>query len=262
MSRPHFTPIPLLPALWIALGMLTGGVAEEDWPNDAGNPNPPIATATFMANGIFDAADPTYTPPTADDFDRVIMGRDDAAVAARKQEAIDYFQERFGVDFSQADFAQGGSIALLHTLNDPRWNYRCYRLPHRPVPPEGLIVNDAQYVMAVVGPEATLYGSWGGAAGTVVPGGTVAVNGEYLIQGSRRYRVRDPRNIHIRFASVSPIFNAISGNIKFDCRLQSDYFGTGVALGRQEFYLLSDGMTQIAINNVLQFPAPEWSLQE
>lgn len=228
---------------------------ERNWPN----PNQPDAVAIFMANGIFDSADPDYVPPTAEDFDAVIMGRDAAAAAARKQEAIDYFLERFGIDFSNGDIAQGGAIALIRSYNDPRWNYRCYKLPNRYVPKSGLIVHDAQYVMAVFGTEATFYGSWGGDSGTVVPGGTVAVDGEYLIQGTNKFRQGHPRNIHVRFNSVTPIFDALSGNIKFDCRLNSDDFGSGAALGRQEFYQLQNGLTQIAINNVLQFPGPQWA---
>ena len=116
--------------------------------------------------------------------------------------------------------------------------------------------------MAVVGPQATLFGTWGGESGTLVAGGTVAVNGEYLIQGTNEFRQGHPRNIHIRFNSVTPIFGAASGNIKFDCRLNSDRLGTGVALGRQEFYQLESGLTQIAINNVLQFLAPQWSNEQ
>ncbi|MEM7456703.1 MAG: hypothetical protein AAF456_20330 [Planctomycetota bacterium] len=235
----------------------------QTWPfRNFPNSNRPDATALFMANGIYDAADPNYQPPTADDFDRIIMGRDEEAIEDRRQEAADYFLERFGVDFSESDFAQGGAIGLFHVYSDPRWNYRCYKLPGRNVPRTGLIVHDAQYVMAVLAPQATLFGSWGGASGTVVDAGTVAVDGEYLIQGTNRFRCGNPRNVHLTFRSVTPIFDASSGNIKFDCRLDSEQFGAGAALGRQETYVLNNGMTQIAINNVLQFPAPLWSFEQ
>jgi hypothetical protein len=64
-------------------------------------------------------------------------------------------------------------------------------------------------------PEATLYGSWGGAGGTVVPGGTVAVDGEYLIQDTDRFRRGHPKNIYIHFESTSPIFNALFQGKRF-----------------------------------------------
>lgn len=237
-----------------------GYVVHDQWPlNNYPNSNRPDSVGVFMANGIFDVSDSNYVAPTAEEFDRTIMGRDDEEVLIRKQSAIDYFFARFGIDFSQGDFAQNGAIALLHVYQDPRWNYRCYKLPGRHVPRSGLIVHDAQYVMAVVADEATLFGSWGGEEGTVVAGGTVAVDGEYLIQGTNRFRQGHQRNVYIRFNSVSPIFNAASGNIKFDCRIHSDRFGVGAAIGRQELYFLENGLSQVAINNVLQFPAPQWT---
>jgi hypothetical protein len=253
-------------ALWILIVVFvaTGAsvAVHQQWPFDNRvNWNQPDSVAVFMANGVFDPGDTEYVAPTAEDFDREIMQRDDDEIEQRRQEAVDYFLERFGVDFSDADIAQDGAIILLHVYQDPRWNYRCYKLPCRYVPRSGYVVHDAQYVMAVVAPNATFYGSWGGEEGTEVPGGSVAVNGEYLIQGSRRFRPGSRRNMHIRFVSVSPIFNAASGDIKFDCLLTDSPWGLGAAIGRQESNVLSDGTVQIAIQNVLQFPPPEWALE-
>jgi hypothetical protein len=236
-------------------------VRANDWPeNNVPNPVLPEAMGVFMANGIFDGSDPDYLAPTAEDFDEVIMGRDEVGKLLRRQEAVDYFIERYGVDFSFSDFAQNGNIILLHNYQDPRWNYRAYNVPgHSDIPKSGLIVHDTQYVMFVIGTEATLHGSWGGVLGTTVPGGTAAVDGEYLIQGTNRFTLGHPRNIYIRFQSTSPIFGADSGRITFDCRLEHESLGKGLALGRQELYQLEDGRTQVSIANVLQFPATKWA---
>lgn len=262
MIRSRVTKLSLWAFLFFLPGLaLAGG---GDWPaNNRPNPVPPERTGMFLANGIFDPADPTYVPPTGDDFDTVIMGRNEAEKAARRQLAVDYFIERFGVDFTNGDINAEGTIALLHAYQDPRWNYRAYKLPDRFfVPKSGLIVHDAQYVMFVIGPQATLFGSWGGPGGTTVPGGTAAVDGEYLVQGTNRFKLGHPRNLYIRFQSTSPIFGAASGRITFDCRLEQDRLGLGLALGRQETYPLANGLVQVNIVNILQFPPTQWSIEQ
>ena len=233
------------------------------------NPNPPIVTGMLMANGIYDPADPNYTPPTPEDFDTIIMGRNDAEKAERRQLAIDYFIERYGIDLS-AGFADNGNIVLLESFFDPRNNYRAYQLPDRFGFPrsskQGWIVYDRQYIMLVgaLGSESTLTGTWGGESGTVVPPNTVAVDGDYLVQGTPVFRQGSPRNLYIRFQSADPIFDAASpAGIKFNCVLLDRHGNViGAAIGRQEFVPLNDGSghIQTAVQNVWQFPAPLWAL--
>ena len=60
--------------IFIVSCLLSASVAySADWPGD----NP---------------ADPDYLPPTAEDFDTVIMGRDAFEADARRQQAVDYFR--------------------------------------------------------------------------------------------------------------------------------------------------------------------------
>ena len=117
--------------------------------------------------------------------------------------------------------------------------------------------------VGALGASSTLTGSWGGGAGTVVPPGTVAVDGDYLVQGTNRFKQGHPKNLYIRFQSADPIFDAASGDIKFNCVLLDEH-GTiiGAAIGRQEFVLLdqASGTFQMAVQNVWQFPAPPWAL--
>ncbi len=257
-------------AALVCLAGFATTAAATDFPgrNDQ-NPNPPIVTGMLMANGIFDPADPNYTPPTPDDFDTIIMGRDAAQKAARKQLAIDYFIERYGIDLS-AGFADNGNIVLLESFLDPRNNYRAYQLPgpggRARSSRDGWIVYDRQYVMFVgaLGQPSVLTGTWGGAGGTQVAPNTVAVDGDYLIQGTRKFRQGSPRNFYIRFQSADPIFDAANpAGIKFNCVLLDDHGNViGAAIGRQELFPLNDGSghVQTAIQNVWQFPAPLWAL--
>ena len=242
-------------------------VRAQDFPgrNDQ-SPNAPTATGLLMANGVYDPADTDYVPPTADDFDTVIMGRDEAAKAERRQLAVNYFAERYGIDLS-GGFADGGNIVLIDTLLDPRNNYRAYQIPGKNGRPmssrQGWIVYDRQYVMFVgaLGQPATLFGTWGGAEGTEVPPGTAAVDGDYLIQAGKKFRRKNPNNVYIRFQSADPIFGAATGDIKFNCVLLDESGEIiGAAIGRQEIYPIGNGLVQFAIQNVWQFPAPVWAL--
>ena len=233
--------------------------------NNDQNPNPSRGTALLMANGIYDPFDTTFIPPTADEFDTIIMGRNEAEKQERRQLAIDYFNERYGIDLTDG-FADNGNIVLFEGVFDPRNNYRAYHLPgHKKTSKKGRIVYDRQYVMFVgaLGSSSTLTGSWGGASGTEVPANTVAVDGDYLVQGTDRFKVGHPKNLYIRFQSADPIFDAMSGDIKFNCVLL-DKNGNiiGAAIGRQEFVFLNDGsgLWQMAVQNVWQFPAPLWAI--
>ena len=98
-----FRSINILASLVVACSFAGSGwtPATDDFPADNWpNTNQPDSVAVFMANGIFDPADPDFVPPTAEDFDSVIMGRDAVAAAERRQAAVDHFLERFGVDFN------------------------------------------------------------------------------------------------------------------------------------------------------------------
>lgn len=237
----------------------TEGSEEYYVPRNKENPVEPEEVGVCMANGIFDPNDPDFTPPTYDFFSENIMGRvTHESKDKRRAEVVDYFLERFGVDFSGGDVSLDGKFALGNAYTDPRWNYRCYKVPGRnSAPSSGMILHDGTWGMQAL-VDATLFGSWGGDGGTHVPANSVAVDGEYVIQGTQKFRLNSERNIYLRFQSVSPIFPQPNG-IKFDCVLFSDRFGMGAAIGRQEQYVLDNGMVQIAVQNVIQFPAPDWA---
>jgi len=250
--------------------------AEYAPKNNKPNPIPVDAVGVFMANGVFDPADTAFVPPTGADFDRVIMGRNAGESEARRLEAVEFFIERYGIDLTDGVYASNPSqpfpdAILSHAYQDPRWNYRAFQLPDRAsdaIPSTGLIVHDAQWVMVVTNPAGlSLGGSWGGTGGTVVPSGTVAVDGEYLVQATRKFKQGHPRNFYARFQSTTPIISAAvtagtPQGIKFDCRIFHERLGTGVALGRQEIQPLANGSLQVNIGNVLQFPAPQWAQEQ
>jgi len=80
----------------------------------------------FMANGIIDPTDTTYTPPDIGFHDTVIMGRTAQEAADRKTDAKDFFADEFGIVLDCGDFSCDGSFALVGNYLDPRVNYRAY----------------------------------------------------------------------------------------------------------------------------------------
>ncbi|MGV6808589.1 MAG: hypothetical protein ACWA5U_01820 [bacterium] len=253
---------------------------RNDWPNyNSLNLNKPDGLGVFMANGIIDPNDTNYVPPSFDDFNTVIMGRSEAEKLAREQEAYQHFQERYGMDFfngfqSEAGFLSAdGKFLLTRFYTDPRLNYRAYKLPNRNISPSGWFIHDGGYFVTPTAEDSTFYGTYGGATGKNAKD-TMVLDGEYLVQGSNRFEQNHPNNVHIRFQSTTPIVTASAAGIpvdnqhettdgiKFNCRLISKEFGEGLALGRQEIYLLADGTIQTAINNVLRFPTDNWAKQQ
>lgn len=220
----------------------------------------------YMANGIFDPADPDYVPPTMEDFHRGIMGRDSAAIAERDQEAEDFFDETFGMDFSCGPVSCDGQYFLSSMMLDPRWNYRAYYIGGGEMrryftSSNGHIVHDGVYISACINPSGcTVGGTYGGPGGTNINAGDAVFFGEYLVQGNggeiSDFDRNDVRNIHITYGSAEPVGGLTEPGFTFNCRLFSDDFGEGIALGRGDAFALPDGRVQQNIRNMLTFPAP------
>lgn len=88
----------------ILLNFMTAVVAAEFPGENNANPNEPDSVGVLIANGLYDPSDSSYIPPTPDDFDTLIMGRDAIEKQQRRDLAIDYFIDRFGIDFTANDF--------------------------------------------------------------------------------------------------------------------------------------------------------------
>ena len=234
-------------------------VADTYVPAPNINPNQPKIVGTFMANGVVDFNDSSYIAPTGEDFDRIIMGRDDQGIADRRAQAVEFFKTRFGIDFSNGDTAQDGKIGLFRSYLDPRFNYRAYKLGNKKIPNRGLVIHDSAFVMGVTDMEgAKFFGTWGGEEGKDVEFGTIAIDGEYLIQGTHIFKQGHPKNMYLHFTSDLPIPEGFFNDIKFNCRIENVNGKVGVALGRRDDVILNDGRTQVNINTVVQFPPPQW----
>lgn len=229
-----------------------------------GNPlpaqNPPPAPFSkylvYTAAGVFN---PNVPPPEGDLalwFHKTIMGRSDAAVAAEKVRAEQYFLQTFGIPL--------GTSAAFGL--DPRNEYRAYFISGENVPPQGWVVRDGGF-MVTIGPGGmTLFGTWGGPGGRWVPEGTVVVFGDYniAVTGPGRGRPDDAnirRQILIHYESVEPIIpHPHQDGIFFQCRLLSAEFGTGLAQGIS-IPRTRNGNVVANIRNILTFPGLGFAAQ-
>ena len=202
----------------------------------------------FMADGHLDSL--AAMAGDGESFHRDVMRRTPAEIDANKREAADFFRQRFGLDFSAGDVTDG--VMLLPFAMPPKINYRAYTISGESVPATGWEVRDGGWA-ALVGPGgATLYGGWGGTAGTWVPEGTAMPFGEYSIDveapdGTRR----DP--IVLRYQGFTPVAPMVGSTPMFNCELTSAEFGRGQALGVFDVRVRGDGTVHMLVRNVLTF---------
>jgi hypothetical protein len=224
-------------------------------------PQPFSKYLVYTAAGVYDANIPPAQGDLAVWYQQSVMGWTPAQVAAKQAEADDYFLSTFGIP-------SGSSVAFGV---DPRNEYRAYFISGENVPPEGWVVRDGGFMVAI-GDDGSggmiLHGTWGGAAGRWVPKGTFVVFGFYNIavtgpgRGSGNDDTAERAPIIIHYQSAEPIIpNPHQVGIFFQCRLSSDDFGAGLAQGISIPHMTADGRTIADIRNILTFPGLGFAAQ-
>jgi hypothetical protein len=204
----------------------------------------------FMADGILPVSQ--AVEPLSDAFLRDVMKETPEETAAYKARAIAFFEERFGLDFSSGDSAQG--VTLVHIIASPKLNYRAYTVSGESVPATGWKVRDTAWYAVVGAGGTTLRGTWGGSVGKVVPEGASIPFGDYRIE------VEAPdgspgKPIDMHFQGNAPIPPLAPGtNPVFSCELFSPEFGHGEAFGVTDIRPRPDGQVHFRVRNVLTFP--------
>lgn len=242
-------------SMMLLFGLVSGSMAFAQ-SDDAGVPAPTGFNhmLVYMADGVYDPNDADYTAPDGDYFLQEVMGRSETEIADHRQAAIDFFQERFGVDVVNDERVEFTSFMV-----DPRNEYRLYVKANTDVPSEGWVVRDGGWRMSVTDPEGITLG--GEFDGVQVPQGSFGVFGEYNIDvasGSDSPFAVQPQEIIIHYQSGSLIEPGSDG-IMFRCELfYGDYDDVdaprGLAQGISAPQTTEDGLTQANIRNVLTFP--------
>lgn len=190
---------------------------------------------------------------TFKDFQAEVWGRDEADVEAFREEAIAFYQERFGLDFSDVNIEEDGSqtladddgnvlATLVPSFVAPETEYRAYTIGGRWTPPEGYVVRDSSFnVMVTPGTEL------GGTYDKVAENGGLLAFGDYNILIPGPGNSGNDEEIDIRFRSGGLIVPNADGVAVFVCDLESDQWGSGQARG----IVTPNG----EIRNVLTFPS-------
>jgi hypothetical protein len=194
----------------------------------------------YMMTGVYDPDDPNFTPPDGDFWHREIMGRSDEEIEQDRQEALAFFEQRFGI----GEDTEG--VEFTSFMVDPRLEYRAYVVSGREVPPEGWVVRDGGWRIDVTAPEGVTLG--GEFDGHQMPEGGILVFGNYNIDVPGE----DPIIIH--YESGGPIVANEFGEVLFRCDLTSEEFGPGLAQGVSAEQTLEDGRIQANTRNILTFP--------
>jgi hypothetical protein len=184
-------------------------------------------------------------------FQRDIYGRDETAVAAYAREAMQFFLERFGLDFRSASAPttvgpwEIEGAEMQGSVFSPANGYTAYVVSEEAVGPEGWVVRDSSFNVRLT-EDQTLHGTWGGRAGKPAKEGSFVVFGDYNIKVDKPGGSERAATIQIHFESGSPITADVDGAFHFVCDLSHPAWGAGHARGV--------GTPDGGVRNVLTFP--------
>lgn len=189
----------------------------------------------FMANALVNIED--VVPVEGTFFQKDIMGRDDIEFEAVRQEAIQFFATRYGIQNADAN----PDILFRPYQVEPVSHYRAYIVSGEKVPSSGWEVRDGGWEARVINPDGLVLG--GEFEGLHVPPGTFMVFGDYNILTCKhnnqdkisKCKGKD-KEIIIHYQSRHPVL--IEGpelpgvvTFRFSCEVFSDRWGHGLAQG-------------------------------
>lgn len=172
-------------------------------------------------------------------FQKAVLNRTDKEIAKNKAEAIDFFENRFGVGVSDPKVHFMGYEVL------PEVQYRAVVITGENVPASGWPVHDGGWMVVVMDPQGLDLG--GEFAGNHVPAGTMFVFGNYLIS-------KKNTPILLSYQSRNPIIRDITGAFEVSCEIFSKKYGNGQAIGGTLPVALPNGQMLINTRNVITFP--------
>lgn len=263
------------------LGLGASGTAAANDQNQSRQSNNPGRVATYNGKdtktaaglGGFDKVllyladpDPDWDGEvSAQRFQEEIMGRTlDEAVADRNA-GIAFLEERFGLEFPEADAdnvyesvdSEGNIDATLNaTMLSPGTGYTAYVISGRSMPNNhgdrstntnteltGKVRDGGWW--ATLNEEAELGGSYGDGGESTFPAGTLMLWGDYNIRMGDR-----EAPIVIHYDSDHPVVpgDEVRAPRAFNCRIEHEDWGEGAVRG-------ISGGDMVGIRNVLTFPA-------
>lgn len=199
----------------------------------------------------------------AEQFQRDIMGRSTDEIVADRNAAVEFFDERYGLDFPEAgeddvfdvvDTQSGVDATLRPQMLDPGTGYTAYVVSGKGMPNnhgDGTTNLDTESTgkvrdggwWATINEDVELGGNYGAGGPSEVEAGSIVLFGDYNI------RMGDQESpIVIHYDSEHPVAPAGRAPRAFNCDLSHEEWGEGQVHG------VSGGTMMGGIRNVLTFP--------
>ena len=207
-------------------------------------PAPYTNYLVFVADGVWNPADPSYTPQPLEEVQRELWGFDDEEIEAYAAKAAAFYLERFGVDI--LDPANAERVSVTEAGCDMRLAYRVVTMAGRAVPPEGWPLCSPGFTVAVTDPAGfELGGDWDG---VLAPVGSSMTFGRYHIDTGDEPLI-------INFEAMSPYISDPFGNIVIRCAIDNPELGSGQANLALRIDQTTAGDISVQFRNVLTFDA-------
>ena len=211
------------------------------------------AAITMISDGTIDDVFTAQLPPQ--DFWRDVLGWDDADIEQNRLDALNFFEERFGLDGMA--LMQSQQAIFYPFLVNPGGDYRATTVSGEAVDGSGWVNWDTGWQLTITDPNGVVIPS-GPFAGVTMPAGSFVVFGSYYIEPTgiprrcgRRY---NPEPIYIEYQSGCPIIPDMAGIITFICELRHPEWGPGQAAGTSIAKFGADGSLTFSTRNYLTFP--------
>jgi len=207
---------------------------------------------TYIADTPFYSVDGSFFTDgfmntSATRFFKEVMHRSDAEIAKQRQEALDFFEKRFGLTLNTP------GVIFKDVEITPDIRYRVTSESDEVVPRDGFYMDDVAWVYSVVDPKGVKLG--GEFSGRVVPPGTMFAYGEYYIHRTKKFGKKSyHHNSLIHYQSIKPLVPEQDGFVILACELSSKEYGSGMAMGVVTPFPLSDGRMVYNIATTLTFP--------
>ena len=188
-------------------------------------------------------------------FFRDIMLFTEEEIERETQDAMEFFNTKFGLDFSQSVLNELGERMIENAVMFPYIFDNQYTITYNRWIISGNTNNlcfenrDGGYGVRFTG-ERLLHGTYGGEEGIPSPPGPVlgVVHGFYNIP------VCPQEPLVIRYSSGTPFRSNIDGIFTINCDLFHRVWGPGLAQGTLRFLPTEDGRVRIVTRNLFTFP--------
>ncbi|MCP5245667.1 MAG: hypothetical protein H6937_06890 [Burkholderiales bacterium] len=222
---------------------------KAEYPASKHAPDNLTKAITFVANRPFDSVDGSIFRDgliggDGKAFFKNILGLSDQEIENKQQAAIEFLEQRFGIDVNNP------GVIFTGFQIDPTINFKAIMMTGEGKennPGNGFPILEGGFIAVVVDPSGIdLAGEF---AGVHAPAGTMlAAEGTYIIQRGKKYE-----DIVIRFQSRGPNFPVGTGLI-INCELFHPEWGEGLGWAYTELHKLSNGQFVAQARNTLTFP--------